>query len=329
MKYLIVGSRLTENDGPGVFCKNLKENLEIGKEVTYASRTNFFKDVFFKQFDYDIVILNSNNLLPLFCLLRILFSMRKCNIYTIVHGEMGKELAWSIKKVLLLICQYWCLVKSKKLIFVSELFKNDFFKHRNVKYKSKALVIHNGVSQDLLNEVVVKNKSERVLIYAGGLRDEKGFNLIESFIKDYRFPTSDNFTIYLIGMKREYICQQDNVKFVYCNKIKHSDFIALLNKAEILLSPSKYETFGIALLEAYCLKCKVVTYKLAGALELLSQKNNVYIFDDYNLDGFFKQIDSVINNDYIEDDEQYGQYNWVSTINNLVAIFQSDLNINR
>jgi len=64
---------------------------------------------------------------------------------------------------------------------------------------------------------------------------------------------------------------------VFCGEIPHSNLHAYFEAASVFCLPSRYEPFGIVLLEAGAFRCPVVATSVGGITEILNDNVNAYL----------------------------------------------------
>lgn len=300
---LVIGPERNQNNGPSVFSKNLTHEIEKQHiKVTYISKENFKKHIFKTFEQYDSILINSTSLLPLFYAPHIkLYKKSNRKILFILHGEMGKEVANKIKKNLLQCLQSFLIRQSTYIVFVSSMFKQDFFSSytKHIHYKKKSIVIPNGIDDLVKNNETFKRPVKPAIdvIYVGGTRLEKGYDLMQSFLERPFDFKDTRVNIHLVGITNtSHATQLKNTTIHYYPKLNHSEVINRYSKCDIFLSTSLYETYGIAIQEAYSRGCKIVTYKKAGVLELIEKDETVFRYDALTPESLYaallKAIDS-------------------------------------
>ena len=80
--------------------------------------------------------------------------------------------------------------------------------------------------------------------------------------------------------------------------LPHGDprLIGLFQEAKALLLPSLYETFGLVILESWAAGTPVISSRTSGALELVADGKNGWLFDLQNSDGFHCAINTALEN---------------------------------
>lgn len=294
-KIIITGPEPHKTGGPSSFVRNLVSCLNGHYAIDYVTRKNTLLSLMRGFSTHKAILLNSNNLVPLPFLILHLLLQSKTKIIFIIHGQMGKELPFGLKKFLLNLCERLALWRADKIVLVSHMFKEDFLNGGRERYSAKCFVAPNGVE---LNSSRLENKeiSSRItFIYAGGRRKEKGIALIEQLLLDSRLLNMPNIRILILGTEHDAKIIRQNTLIEERRWISETEFVKVLSGCDIFLSPSRYETYGIALLQAYLAGCKIVTYKKCGALEQITQKNNIFVFDTYSYESFWNEIKRALN----------------------------------
>ncbi|MNC22029.1 Glycosyltransferase Gtf1 [compost metagenome] len=297
-----MGPDKNQNNGPAIFAKNLVQELEkTDTEITYISKSNFASQLFRTFNKYDSIIINSNNLLPMiFCAQIFLYKNTKRKMLFVLHGEMGKEVTTPIKKMLLQLLQSFLLTHCSQIVFVSKMFKEDFLRNliNDQPIRKKSIVIPNGVDESVKNKPVTDRtkKSDIDIIYLGGERLEKGYALIQKFLHHPFECKNKKINLHLIGVApTETQKAQNNITVYFHQKLTHQEIINKFNNCDIIISTSLYETYGIAILEAYSRGCKVVTYKKAGVLGLIAEDKTVFQYQEQTPSSLDTALRKAIN----------------------------------
>lgn len=154
------------------------------------------------------------------------------------------------------------LQNAKKIIFISpkyeERFKNNsYINAKYPEFKSKSLVIPNGISNFWIENV--KDKKSKIntpisLLFIGNFSKNKNVELLIKAVEKLN-TNKKNYILHLIGGGK------DNGKIE--NKIKNIDFVnfhgpiydlnklkSFINTCDIFVMPSHSETFGLVYIEA-------------------------------------------------------------------------------
>ena len=162
------------------------------------------------------------------------------------------------------------------------------FEMAGADFSSKISVRHNIIDYDRI-ERLSQEKCEiynpGILIVAcGRLSVEKGFDRIVEMAR-YLVAVKDDFCILIIGggeeqnrlreMVRDYGIN-DYVKFLGFQENPYKFF----KKADYVICPSRYESFGLVVAEALALGKCVIASKCEGTVELLMGVQNSYLIEN-------------------------------------------------
>lgn len=207
-------------------------------------------------------------------------------LYKIMYKLMGKKFAYF-----------------DKIICVSQNVKNNF-DNFYPQYKNKTQVIYNYIDSEMiskksLEKLDVKLTGKFNIIAVGRLTKSKGFaetiNVVKPLIAEY-----NDIKLYILGDGEE----KDNLQFMINNYGLNNSIILLgkklnpyniLKQADLLVSMSKYESFGNILLEAVALNVPFLTTSNSGAkdiCEILLKDKSLIV----NSDNMYEKIKEVIDN---------------------------------
>lgn len=219
---------------------------------------------------------------------------------------------------------------SSKIIVVSEKVKIDLI--NSIKLNpNKIQVIYNPIDYKIINDKSKKstdfkfNNKFKYLIFVGRLEDQKDpLRLIQIFSllsKDY--PSQYKLLIFGDGtLKNKILLLIKNLNliddiFLFGFNINPYSY---MRKSDILIFPSKYEGFGLVLIEALFLNLKVVCSDIDTTKELLKLTSNTF-FAKNNLE-FIEMIIKAKNFKFkrIRKDffNQFSINNYVNILNNVI-----------
>ncbi len=191
------------------------------------------------------------------------------------------------------------LLNASKIIFLTEAYKTQLLetyipkKYLNL-IKSKSIVIPNGVDPYWLSNInkVPKNiKEELKIVYIGDFSKNKN---IQNTIRALKIMINNGFKIkfFIVGGGGDYNSQifkliNLNSKWIdYTKRTSDKEKLkSILQESHIFCMPSKYETFGIAYIEA-----------MTQGLPLIFTKNQ-------GIDGYFNdgEVGYAVKNNDISD----------------------------
>lgn len=318
MKKIVITGYNDRNDGPSVFINTLTNEFKKKHYVHNAKSSFGLKDLY-ELIKSDVVMLNSNNTMPLLICFVLVFLPKK-KVLGIIHG--GAKIAKTLFEhdVMSKMNLFFITSFSDFIVFVSNKQKDKFCKVVNKNMHSKFLVIPNGIDVDKLIKYQSAFKSKQI-IYAGGESEEKGRLFLDKVIS--YMSTNEIFKDYkliAIGMNYEISFKVGYLDVEHKHKMSHDDFLKLLSESEIFLSLSPEETFGIACAEAVFLKLKVVCSEQCGFIEC-TRTLNVFTAANHHPDFYYDALCLCLNSssvDYFNLQSCFDVDNMISMYSNLI-----------
>ncbi|MCK5081044.1 MAG: glycosyltransferase family 4 protein [Candidatus Moranbacteria bacterium] len=205
--------------------------------------------------------------------------------------------------------------RADKIIAVSEATKQDILKFYPKTKKEKIKVIYHGVEKESFSRKFSSEKARKVLkrydikreylLYVGALQPRKNLEtLVEAFEKLKK--NGDKKTqLVLAGVpawKAEKILAKiEKSKFnrdiVLTGKVSFEDLPIIYQKAQMFISPSLYEGFGIPLLEAWASQIPVIVANNSSLKEIGGE--GVLRFETLDSDELLKKINILLKRDTI------------------------------
>ena len=175
------------------------------------------------------------------------------------------------------------ILRADGIICISESTKNDLLKLYPQVDEGKVTVIHLAASNDfkVLNipfELALVTKSSLVspakpfVVYIGERATYKNFKVAVETLK-----MLDDYNLVIVGggelgkAEEDYLQQSLPNRFLHLKNIYSVQLNELFNKAFCLIYPSRYEGFGIPLIEAMKAGCPVITSNYASIPEVVGQ----------------------------------------------------------
>lgn len=261
---------------------------------------------FILQKKIDIIHCQTENVVKFSVLIKIL--RPKIKVFTTVHDT---NIYLNLKAYEVLMDRFIC----KKIIAISDAVKENILKRRVP--EKKVIKIYNAIDIDKFKEPIDRNKIYRsnivighvsrvipeikgqdVLIKAISTLKERKYNIQCLFAGD---ATVEKLN-YLKNLCHEYKVEE-NVKFLG----NVDDISNFLNSIDIFVMPSRYEGFGIALIEAMAKGIPCIASNIDGPKEII--KNNKYglLFESENYLDLADKIEYRINHMKI-DSEKLKEY---------------------
>lgn len=213
-------------------------------------------------------------------------------------------LSWSTK---------FALKRAKKIITVSKFSKKEILEIYGCK-DDLINVIWNGYNTNIYKKIIDNKKINKVLnkygvkkpylLYVGRLEKKKNTSfLVESFAMLKEYNKNIKHKLVLIGsasfgydevkyMIREFNLDDD---VIMPGWIEEDDMPFFYNGAEAFIFPSKYEGFGIPVIQAMACEIPVVCSNIPVLMEIA--KNAVLFFNPYDKESAVDAMKKIIEDD--------------------------------
>jgi len=168
---------------------------------------------------------------------------------------------------------------------------------------------------------LLTNKSENkiTLLFVGNLRKAKGMHIIPALLD---MLGSKYELLYTSGMKNNRtIIKHGNAHCV--GSVVHDEIPALYNSADILISPSIREGFGLAIVEAMACGLPVVASNCSAIPELIIDGKGGFLCEPGDVNDFAYRIKTLANTQILR--KEMGEFNRTIAIEK----FHIDLMIDR
>lgn len=217
-------------------------------------------------------------------------------VYDLVLRIMPETMPFYRVKMLELYLKY-SLNEADAIIAISESTKKDITEHYGIS-SDKITVTHLGVDRGVFRPDVgqgtinsVKEKysiSGDYILYLGTIEPRKGIDrLLKAFLTvKSRFGKPVKLVLAGgIGWKVSELVKQirslaDGGDLIYTGHVSDSEAAALYNGAKVFVFPSRYEGFGIPVLEAMSCGCPVITAGCSSLPEVAGEAGILFDGDD-------------------------------------------------
>jgi glycosyltransferase involved in cell wall biosynthesis len=223
--------------------------------------------------------------------------------------------------------------KASKIIAISESTKKDAIEILGIP-DEKIEVIHLGNSlkkEAMEDEKFVAKLPSRYILFVGGRIDYKNFN---SFYEALLPLMKNDKSLHLVCTGHPF-SPQENIKFningvvdqVHFIFAEEKDFATLYSRALSFVFPSKYEGFGIPILEAFACECPVICSNLSSLPEVAGD-SALYI-DPNNIQGMTDTFNEVINNESLrkklieKGTRRLDEFSWQKTAEQTYRVYES------
>lgn len=292
------GTRISEK----ITHTNNYKNINVFKYSTFKF---FGLDLLFNPLNYlklyvhiknaDIVWLNDVKFVFFFSVL-ISFLHKKRIIFT-THGLVFHNQRYKIFKKFFLIIYLWFIKKYIKDVVSNGLSDYEYLLSKNINSK----LINNGV--DLSNFRINRKPLVNNFLYFGRIDFNKGLEELINCAAAYK-THQKNFVINILGsgdsnyvksLKKNISSKGLSVNFIFHGTYTQKLLLSQLKAAEFVLIPSKYESFGITLIESLASGASVIANNNKQFQLMHDDKNAFYLFDFNKPHLFFKIIQKARN----------------------------------
>lgn len=196
---------------------------------------------------------------------------------------------------------------SKKINFVptstwqeNNLKKSYLFKNSNSK---KIYYPINGDEWNRKNKLDSRKTldvplDKKILLFVSEKVDNpiKGFNFLKKMFYE---KENNDFYLLVLGEKNKERFKNIKVQFKFFEKIKNNinSLVEIYSASDLLLAPSKLESFGIVAQEAACCGLPTVAFTNTGFEDTVSHKESGYIAKNDDLNDFYNGINWCLNNE--------------------------------
>ncbi|MBN2101727.1 MAG: glycosyltransferase family 4 protein [Candidatus Aenigmarchaeota archaeon] len=197
---------------------------------------------------------------------------------------------------------------SDAIITVSKLMKKEIAEKFDVK-PEKIHAVHNGflVPETPGDSGYIRKKhktgNDRIVLYIGRLQKQKG---VEYFIKaageilkerqDTTFVIA-GFGIFEKSLKKFSDMMKLGNKTVFAGKIANEELLPYYASADVFVSPSLWEPFGLTITEAMSQKVPVVATDMAGAVEYMEDGKDVIRVKARSSDAIASAVIKLLNDE--------------------------------
>lgn len=149
------------------------------------------------------------------------------------------------------------------------------------------------------------NSNKKIMLYIGQISKRRSIDFLIDVEKEIS-KKYDNSVLVLIGngnkrylnhiLKRiENEKLRNNIKWI--KKLPQEELCKYYNSSSVFLLPSRYEIFGMVLLEANYFNLPIVSTLNGGAISVIKDTSDGYIVKDFNIDEWSNKISLVFNDE--------------------------------
>ena len=94
----------------------------------------------------------------------------------------------------------------------------------------------------------------------------------------------------LLNDAKEYSAKEKLTDIYFINQIRQDELPSLYKEADFFILPTRYEIFGMVLMESMFFGTPVITYKAAGPLDLIIDDQDGLLLNDFEIDNWVERL---------------------------------------
>lgn len=298
---------------PILLCSNRMKNQMELKNVKHI-KIGFLWGHLWEQIELPIylflkkrpLLLNLTNSAPLFYTNKI---------YTLLDTsfkDIPKSFTWTYRTFYSLLAPL-CLLTAKRIITISKFSKSRILANYKFLSEDKIKVVYCGIKN---LEPTKKTIKENIILSVASLDPRKNTRLLEeAFIA---FNKDDRFKLILVGKQGKAFSNtsipNNNKNVIYATNVDDAELAELYASAKLFVSLSKYEGFGLPVLEALAQGTPALCSNIEVYKELFSKYVSFTEIDSVKKIAA-KIKETIENNIFVQIDigELSNKYNWSIT----------------
>lgn len=170
------------------------------------------------------------------------------------------------------------------------------------KYKNM-LLIPNFSDAVLKNKDAVVDVGSKKIVFCGRLVYQKGLEYLFEVWKVLSKKYID-WELFIYGennnsdLSKSYIQTINGLERAYYKEVTH-DIDNIYGDKSIFILPSRFEVFGLVLVEAMSYGLPCVSFDLDGPHEIISDRQDGYLIPPYDIDKMVKALSDLIDNEFL------------------------------
>lgn len=290
MRVFLVGDFESDN-GPGIANRKIRDALVNNFEVSYSQATGKWRriiEVFREIKKTDILVICSKSKLNYIAIKIARWEKKK--ILYIMHGYASYEVkidnSGEKKSRLRNICKYESFVidNVNKIVCVSKNFMG-LMMEQFPDYKSKFDYIYNSVDVKRIRQQFLRSSSDvknQILSVGGGMPRKNNICVAKAINNIYQ--VNEHLTYCVVGKEAVDGKEIKTYSFVrWFDHMSHMELIDQMNKSALYIQNSRFETFGLSIIEALAAGCSILISNNVGCKDLfttIEESDIIYNVDD-------------------------------------------------
>lgn len=256
---------------------------------------------------------------------------------TTVHDFNYEYFVKGIKQKIHSCQKGFAINHSDAIICISDSTKRDllhFYPHIN---KDIVYVVHNGVNPDFHRikkenyKLSIPFENGGFILYVGGHHAPyKNFNLAIEVCHSLRIPLVIAGGEQLLEHEKTVLDSKlGKSNYIHLCNLPTEDLNELYNRALVLVYPSRYEGFGIPILEAQRAGCPVIAFAVSSIPEVMGETD--FLLEDKTADAVAEAVKELVNKASLKDEEikrglsNSELFSWDRTFEKTIEVYKSVL----
>ena len=206
---------------------------------------------------------------------------------------------------------------------------------------SKAVVIPNGVSiEKIQKSQPLSLAGNPSFLFVGHLEWHKGIDiLLQAFDRLLKKKSFQKAHLHLVGTGRmksyyeDFVCEKKlSDKVHFWNSLSQNVVFRLLKSCDIFVLPSRYEAFGIVLLEAMAAEKPIISTKVGGIPEMLTHNRNALLIQPKQTEltramEYLSQNEGLMKAFSKNNRKDVAPFSWKNVSEKYVQLYKSIVNV--
>lgn len=139
---------------------------------------------------------------------------------------------------------------------------------------------------------------KKIVLFCGGEHKNKGTDLIHDIAREAVACSRENIIFLSLGQVEESLERTDGAEFIHLGQIQDVETLAkVYSAADLYLSCSRQESFGLSAAESMACGTPVVCYRTSGLKDVVEHKVSGYLVESYLSLDFTKGLQWVFHQD--------------------------------
>lgn len=235
-----------------------------------------------------------------------------------------------IKKIYVKVMTFFAVKVSSSIVTVSKFSRNEILRLTSAD-SNKLSVIYNAVDEKFSTDVASRQSDEKYILFVGNIKPHKNLN---NALQAFRIflQKNNNYKFYIVGKKEGFITGVNNLdtlikgienSVIFTGYISDRELKGYYANASLFFFPSKYEGFGLPILEAMKFSIPILS---SNASSLPEVGGDAILYCDPNdIYDMAEKLESVLDNkiDFlrIKYENQLKKFSWENSAKKYTALF--------